>query len=176
MRTAISSLGSVVCLTLLVAPARARKIEEWGYERLFKEADLVVIARADGSVDTKDEFKEKGWKGEFIGQETTLSVFSVLKGDIKNAKTIKVLHFRLPKDVAVKNGPSLVTFRNKALPLSGTINGIAFKAALGRPEYMLFLRARPDGRFEPTSGQIDPALSVREVNPPENFLSDMAEK
>jgi hypothetical protein len=60
--------------------------------------------------------------------------------------------------------------------LSGTVNGTAFKAELGRPEYMLFLRLRKDGRFEPVSGEVDPVLSVRELHPPDDLFADMTKK
>jgi hypothetical protein len=36
----------------------------------------------------------------------------------------------------------------------------------------LFLKARKDGRYEPVSGQYDPALSVRELNSPLIKLTD----
>ncbi len=117
-----------------------------------------------------------GWKVKLIGQETTATVVAILKGNAKGEKKIKLLHYRLPEGVLTKNGPLLVTFRNESLSLRGTINGTAFKAALGRPEYMLFLRARADGRFEPVSGHIDPALSVREVHSPNRFWSDLGRK
>jgi hypothetical protein len=60
--------------------------------------------------------------------------------------------------------------------LQGTINGTTFKAGLGPPEYMLFLRLRKDGRYEPVSGEIDPALSIRELHPAEGFLSDLGKE
>ena len=40
------------------------------------------------------------------------------------------------------------------------------KYSLGRPAYLLFLKARPDGRYEAVSGQVDPKLSVRETHSP----------
>jgi hypothetical protein len=176
VRIPIYFLGPIIFLAILVPPSFGRLIENWPYERLFKEADLVVIGIAEGTVQTKDQLKAKGWKAEFIGQETSIFVETTLKGNLKGEKKIKVLHYRLPDGVAVINGPLLVTFRKDALPLKGTINGEAFKAALARPDYMLFLRLRPDGRYEPVSGQIDPVLSVRELNSPDNFFSEFGRK
>ena len=37
-------------------------------------------------------------------------------------------------------------------------------AVLPTPEYLLFLKRLKDGRYEPVSGRIDPAPSVREVS------------
>lgn len=176
MRSTLSYLSVIAVLVIFVAPTAARRIENWPYERLFKNSDLVIIGTTEGTVDTKDRFKTEGWEVEFIGQETTLTVRTTLKGDIKGEKKVQVLHYRLPKGVKVVNGPLLVSFRKEPLPLKGTINGRAFKAALGRPDYLLFLRARPDGRFEPISGQVDPALSVRELHSPTSCLSELGGK
>jgi hypothetical protein len=172
---AISCVCAIFFLNLVVAPALGRKLENWPYERLFKNADLVVIAIAEGTADTKDRFKPELWKVEFIGQETTFSVRTILKGKVKGDK-INVLHYRLPEDALVKDGPLLVSFRAAPLPLKGTVNGRAFKAELGKPEYMVFLRRRPDGRFEPISGQVDSALSVRELHSPDSLLSELGHK
>jgi len=40
-----------------------------------------------------------------------------------------------------------------------------------QPEYLLFLKRRTDGRYEPISGQMDAALSVREVAEPSWTMS-----
>jgi hypothetical protein len=95
----------------------------------------------------------------------------VLKGKLDKDKTIKVLHYRLPQGVQCANGPCLVSFRKDRIVLKGVAKGSKV-----RPEYLLFLRARPDGRYEPVSGQIDPALSMRELQPADNFLSGFDRK
>ena len=163
MRKALSLVSSAALLTLFIGPVSGRLIENWPYERLFKEADLVVIATAEATAETKDRFKTNGWKIDFIGQETSFAVETILKGKVKGEKKIKMLHFRLPDGVDVNNGPLHVSFPPKGLLLSGKVKGRAFEMKLTRPEYMLFLRLRADGRYEPVSGQIDPALSVREM-------------
>jgi hypothetical protein len=173
MRLLAYSLITMALLTFAAGPVSGRLLENWPYERLFKEADLVVIARAESTTDTKDRFKPELWKVQFLGQDTVFAVQSTLKGKLKEGQTVKVLHYRLPEGVLVQNGPSLVSFRKDSVELKGTVNDRTFKASLGRPEYMLFLRARPDGRFEPVSGQVDPALSVRELHPPDGFLSNL---
>jgi hypothetical protein len=173
MRSAFSYLSVMAVFAFFVAPTSARRIENWPYERLFKDSDLVIIGTAESTADTKDRFKNKEWNVEFIGQETTLTVRTALKGDMKGKKKVQVLHYRLPNGVKVENGPLLVSFRKKPLSLKGTINGEAREVLLGRPDYLLFLRARPDGRFELISGQVDPALSVRELRSWESFLSEL---
>ena len=37
----------------------ARKVEDWSYERLFKEADLVMIGSVEGWGSTKAQWPEK---------------------------------------------------------------------------------------------------------------------
>jgi hypothetical protein len=172
-----SSIVSAIAVASLIAmPASARLIENWSYERLFKEADLVVIAKAGDTADTKDRFSTKGWKMEFIGQDTQFVAESILKGKLGADKKLSVLHYRLPKGVGIINGPSLVKFRKDGVTLKGTINGTAFKGGIGRPDYMLFLRLRPDGRYEPVSGEIDPVLSIRELHLADGFFSDFGSK
>jgi hypothetical protein len=183
MFRALAFIGSFALIGLLATSAwGGRRIEDWPYERLFKEADLAVIATADGTADTKDQLKHKEWAGvEFVGQESTLKVQSILKGSLKEEKgkgekTIKVLHYRLPENRKLENGPMLVTFRKEGLNLEGTINGVKFQSSEGKPDYMIFLRSRPDGRYEPISGQIDPALSVRIMTSPSDFLEELGTK
>jgi hypothetical protein len=176
MRLPSPTLSAIALLAISAAPAFARLLENWPYERLFKEADLVVIARAERTTETKERLSPAGWKVEFIGQETVFTVQTILKGKVKDERKLQVLHYRLPDDVLIANGPLLVSFRTEPLVLKGVVNGRAFKTALGRPEYLLFLRVRPDGRFEPVSGQVDPALSVRELHEPDRFLSDLGGK
>jgi len=163
-------------LAHFACPVQARPIESWPYERLFKEADLVVIARAEDTNDTKDRFSAEGWKAEFIGQDTRFVAQSVLKGKLGDEKKFTVLHYRLPEGFAIGNGPLLVKFRHDSLMLSGKVNGTAFQADLAAPEYLLFLRLRKDGRYEPVSGQFDPVLSVRELHPADGFFSDLGKR
>jgi hypothetical protein len=168
--------ASIGVISILALPVHARLIERWPYERLFKEADLVVIATAGETADTKDRFSTKGWDVEFIGQDTPFVAKSVLKGKLDAEMKLAVLHYRLPERVAIQNGPLLVRFRKDALKLEGTINRRAFQASVGRPDYLLFLRLRKDGRYEPVSGAIDPALSIRELHPVDGFFTNFAKK
>lgn len=149
----------------------ARKVEDWPYDRLFKDADLVVIARAVSSVECKDEWNERFFDGSrFQGLETTFEVASTLKG--KAPETLKLLHFRYKRETPVyDDGPGLISFltkpRSTKVKKRGEVLGelaplIASKSS--RPEYLLFLRLRKDGRYEAISGQMDSNLSARTVN------------
>jgi hypothetical protein len=149
---------AVAALGVAASAALGRRIENWPYERLFKESDLAVIATAVSTAEADDRLKDNAWNAEFLGQTTTFIVKSTLKGKL-NGDTIKVLHYKLKKEVGSRERPLLVTFRTKG----PAIQTKTVKAALGTPDYLLFLKARKDGRYEPVSGQIDPQLSVREM-------------
>jgi hypothetical protein len=155
-------LSLVVGGCLLTPLASARLIESWPYERLLKEADLVVIARATSAADCEDRTTDNRWKAPFLGVNTTFRVESVLKGKARG-RSIRVLHFKLKDGVRIVNGPLLVSFRRTSLELRTKEGG---KLGLGVPSYLLFLKVRKDGRYEPVSGRVDPELSVRELLPP----------
>jgi hypothetical protein len=165
----------VAALVLLSSSVFGRAIENWSYERLFKEAELVVIATAESTTDTKERAK-LGWEADFIGQDTSFSVHTALKGDLKKETKITVFHYRAPEKALFANGPLLATFHDKPIAFKGTIGDTQFERAAGKPDYLLFLRKRADGRYEPVSGHVDPVLSVRELTAPMNSLYDLSRK
>ncbi len=154
----------------------ARKVEDWPYERLFKESDLVMIGSIQGWRTAKAEWPEKIFdKVRFKGEKTAFHPRSVLKGE-PAFPCIWVLHFSYKKGaLPYEDGPSLVTFlkkpviievkskeegKSKELQLKRTGNSL-----VSPPEYLLFLKQREDGNYEPVSGQLDAALSVRALFP-----------
>jgi hypothetical protein len=154
--------------------ASARLVEELSYERLLKEADLVVIAIAISSKGSSDSFVDERWQYEFVGQNTKFRVLQVLKGP-KDLKSMVVLHYKFGKihDKAKKkmkkgdlneliDAPSFVSFFTS--PTEVEIAG--WLDPKFRFQYLLYLKKRADGRFEPVSGQIDPNLAIRELFPP----------
>ena len=154
--------GVAVC----ASPGEARFIENWPYDKLMKESDLVVFAKAVKTEVTADEPPKHSWPYDFVGQNTTFEAKHALKGKV-DGKQIKVLHFNWgelkkgldPKDPfshLIRNGPLLVAFETK-----------------DAPEHLLFLKSLKDGRFEPVSGRIDPRLSVRKLSfPPEELEAE----
>lgn len=168
------ALVLVVATGFLAWPTNAtgRLLDDWPYEKLFKEADLVVIAAALKTEVTKDKPPKHDWPYEMVGQNTSFKVLHVLKGKTAN-KQIQILHFKfgeLKKDAnpnnfedrVIQDGPIFVTFRTE--PVSISVNGK--KTIAVAPQYLLFLRKMKDGRYELVSGQIDPALAVREMSRP----------
>jgi hypothetical protein len=157
---------AVVVLTALVVGApsgTARLLDSWPYDKLMKESDLVVIATATKTEETKDEPPDHHWSLEFVGQNTTFDVKHVFKGKT-DGKPITVPHFKFgelkkgrdPKNFAdnvIIDGPLFVAFHTK-----------------NAPDHLLFLKSIKDGRYEPVSGRIDPELSVRLLSAPAQEL------
>lgn len=163
MRVAVVLLLVALVVGVAVPDASARRIEDWPYDKLFKESDLVVIATVKGSNDNGEKAKLGGWDVNFIGVDTTFEVQSTLKGKAPDKK-LTVRHFRAPEGQQFADGPLLVTFRDKRI----NVDTKSVKAVLGAPEYMLFLKAPKNAketRYEPVSGRVDPELSVREMFP-----------
>lgn len=154
-------LPAVVLTAIWALPACARRIEDWPYERLLKEADVVVIARPMSTKATGKVSTANPWEANFVEVETAFEVESALKGKVEGNK-LTLLHYRLEPGAQIVNGPLLVKFRTRGLRLDTP----KAKAQLGQPSYLLYLKKRADGRFEPLSGQVDPELSVREMYAP----------
>jgi len=165
-------LRSAVILFSLCLPTAvwARKVESWPYDRLMKEADLVVIAHAVSSAPCRDTWSENLFRNvAFQGVQTTFKVSSRLKGTCP--ATVKMLHFRFQKPILLNDGPSFVTFLTKPMMLD--VRDVreddrrlkqrqqVRQSLMSPPEYLLYLRLRKDGRYEALSGQVDPGFSVR---------------
>jgi hypothetical protein len=167
-------------LMITVFTGYARKVETWPYERLFKEADLVIIGSVGGWGTAKVEWPEKIFdKARFEGEKTAFTPRSVLKGELAFACTW-LLHFSYKKGAMPYNdGPSLVTFLKEPLIIEVKPKGTekskelkpkrVGKSLVSPPEYLLFLKQRKDGMYEPVSGQLDAAFSVRALFPPNNI-------
>jgi hypothetical protein len=175
-------LGLAVSCCIGLSQSHARLIENWPYERLFKEADLIVIATAESTVEAKDKFNDERWPPEFAGRNTTFKIVQVVKGKGPD-KELVVLHFKFaepdPKSTKkngpteIIDGPMFVYFGTKPLKKI-EINGM--EVLNHKLEYMLFLKKRADGRYEPVSGRIDPVLSVREMFEPYFSRDDKEER
>ena len=156
----MKTLLSLFCFLLLTCFASAREMPSWPYEKLTKEADLIVIATPTNVRDTEEEATLPniwliGDGGEnrpipAIGVETTFDVSSVLKGR-NDTKTIVFHHLREAEKLEVLDGPGLVSFDPKE-----------------KKSFLLFLKREADGRYSSLSGQTDPDGGVKalENSPP----------
>ena len=168
----------VICSLFIPSISFSRQVEDWSYECLFKESDLVVIAHVQAWGATDEEWNEKFFdKVRFEGAKTIFGASFVLKGD--PPLCIWLNHFRY-KESAVRynDGPGLIAFLKELLlvKLKSTKNkknkleqlGVGLRK-ISQPEYLLFLKKRKDGTYEPVSGQLDASFSVRAMFPPENI-------
>ena len=155
--------------------AFSRQVEDWPYERLFKESDLVVIAHVQGRGVSKKEWNEKFFdKGRFEGVKTIFGAAFTLKGDLPLC--IWLNHFRY-KEGAVRynDGPGWVAFLEEPILIElkqaedkkGKLQQLSKGLKkISQPEYLLFLKKHKDGVYEPVSGQLDASFSVRAMYPP----------
>jgi hypothetical protein len=154
-------------LFFLCGIVEARPVGVWSYQLLVEHSDLVLI----GHVDATRAFDEKLEKSPFSdileGRITTFKVESVLKGTEPGEK-IDLVHYLVNSRKPVINGPLPAHFVDKDRRTTITsIDGVEVKQDRiePRPAYLLFLKARPDGRFEPVTGQVDSSFSARKITP-----------
>jgi len=169
----VKAICSVTIFGILCASSStwARKVEEWSYDRLFREADLVVIAVARSFAAARQEWPEKVFaKDRFEGVETIFHASRALKGDVP--QRIHLLHFKYTEHARpYEDGPGLVSFFLEPISIDVTRQDREEGrqrepkqkrlSVTGQPEYLLFLKKRKDGLYEAVSGQRDPVFSVR---------------
>jgi hypothetical protein len=155
------------CFVVYPSAASARLHKKWNYDELLKEADLVVLAAAVRTEPAEDAPPTHSWPLELVAQNTTLKVRGTLKGKAEGEQ-IQVLHFKFggprkgfEKSVGIRDGPNLVAFRTEPVTVRAGKD-----THVPPPEYLLFLKRMKDGRYEPVTGPIDPAVSVRQVSGP----------
>ena len=161
----------ITILIVATAPLNARLSRAWSYAQLREASDLVVLAKPVSNTATKDIFNKE--ESEYQGIDTEFEVIDIVKGAIV-AKIFKVLHFALKPGGGDADGMSVVSFRLKPLTLDVLTKpeqsehraGTRALIQLTAPEYLLFLKKRSDGRYEPVTGQMDASISVLEVSDP----------
>lgn len=141
LRPAILAIAFILFCTHL---ASARHVRGWTYQELFDKSDLVVIATATDTKDTKEQLTNfQGFVGQpVIGVETKFEVDAVLKGN-KGLKELIMHHYRADK-LTVVNGPNFATFDPAK-----------------KQTFMLFLVRESDGRYASAVGQIDPKDGIK---------------
>jgi hypothetical protein len=146
--------------SILSPIASARLFDPWSFEQLSAKSDLIAIIEAIRDDPATDSFKADSDK--FVGVNTRFRVHAVLKGQFKG-KELTVLHFF--DETPVINGPMSADFRfTWTYKEQFFLNGKAAASAESGPNprtpiWLAFLKARPDGRFEPVTGQYDSELS-----------------
>jgi len=167
----IRSLAGLSTVVFIATVAHARHVELWSYDKLSKRADAVVVATAV-SADEWEEPDDKPQMGSvvFAGQMTKFEIKGVLKGNVTD-RTIELVHYRVVANgtfiaPGVKVAHSRAYVADFAERKASTKNLAAKDGEVDGPaHFLLFLKQRKDGRFEPVSGQVDSACSVMVLTP-----------
>lgn len=166
-------LACLCTIFVFSTPAHARHIKLWSFDKLSKSADVVVIA----TVISSEAFDEPSGKPElgdavFEGRLTRFVIKGVLNGEVEG-RELELVHY-----IVTANGrfiapgighafstPHVAEFSGGRL--AGSIKKGATKSGedAAPTHYLLFLKQRKDGKFEPVSGQVDSACSVMLVKP-----------
>jgi hypothetical protein len=137
---------SAFFLTVLLMPSR-----DWTAQDLFNKADSVIICTASAAVPVENT---DSFLPDYLQQlESTLQVCAVFKGD-PELKVARLVHFEYRHDVrtTLGNGPTFIVLGSEPYSSTG--------GPPQKPRYLVFLRLRKDGRFEPVTGNDDPNPSV----------------
>ena len=161
-----SAMLTLGLATLLCSQAVARRVEIWSFQRLNDTAGVILIGTVASTEQWSEKLKAQLFAEDLEGQLTTFDVETVFKGkDI--GKHIQVIHYRVRKGILIANGPVLASFRKTGRRLEiKSVDGVedGMKVEEGTPHYLLYLKKRSDGKYEPISGQIDSAFSVRKLS------------
>lgn len=161
MKTRILTLLTIAAIPLA---AQGRLIALWPYDKLLEKSDLVVMATVDSVAGFDGAVEIPQFADVLEPQVTTFKVQGVIQGDY-DGETLGLVHCRMKDDnVGVRNGPLLADFEAGGRTIrieSGEHAGMLVQES--EPSYLLFLKRREDGRFEPVAGQVDSSLSVRRV-------------
>lgn len=151
-------------LVVLSSPVSARGHRAWTQQELIDESDFVAIVTSEKPVpvpNTHDFVAKAGTMRAYLQQhESKLNILAVLKGDQKPQSVILV-HFLKRRDieVGVENGPSYVWMGTTKFSQS---NGFIAERL---PRYLVYLRRGREGKFEPTTGNMDPGDSIVRILP-----------
>ena len=135
----------------LASVCNARPVASWPYEKLAKQADLIVIATPTQTKDTGEKVNFPGIARDNkpvpgLGVNTSFAVLAVLKGR-QDLKSFVLFHLREAEPMTMSpNGPSLVSFD-----------------PTNKKRYLMFLKREADGRFSSLCGQTDPAGAIKDL-------------
>jgi hypothetical protein len=160
-------IPAVFFLVVSCAVVEARPVGVWSYQLLVEQSDLVLIGDAESARVFDEKLQESPFSEILEGRLTTFKVESVLKGKAPGEK-IDLVHFIVNTKRPVINGPLPGHFVDKDRRMTITsIDGVEVRQnrVEPRPAYLLFLKARQDGRYEPVTGQVDSTFSARKITP-----------
>ncbi len=156
---------------ICAAPCFARPVRFWPYEKLVAESDVVAIVEPVENMPAPDAFSGYSYghpTNDFAATDTRFQIHAVFKGDATYGLT--VLHFSYSTNVtSIDDGASFIQFytgplqyEERAVKDGKPVGGITVFHQ--QPIWIVFLKRRGDGRFEPVTGQYDSAYSFRELH------------
>lgn len=147
-----------VVLAQLVS--HAAPVEDWDMERLATEADVIAIGTLTSCTDLTRTDSPRS--DPLVRVASKFHVEAVLKG--QHTGSLTIIHFRhvTPEELpageltGIFNGPRLLVFDTD---LKEDVSEPQEQRTAERPSsqarYLLFLKRREDGKYEPVSGQAD---------------------
>lgn len=170
-------LGRVVLVLagmfLAVDVSWGRMSRLYSYEELFQMADVVAIVESLSNVDAADKYTSHPHGrdlADFQAIDTKFKVLLGLKGELKSADEITVLHYMYSDRVrVVHNGARFIKFPTEPFEyqvkfLQGGVEKGSFVGGQSECRWLAFLKKRPDGRYEPVTDQYDSADSFRVIS------------
>ena len=150
---------AIVLLITLISSITgcAQGIHTWSHQECFDKSDTVAIVNSEPAVPVPSTLpiltKNKSNAVIFQQHESTLNIVSVLKG--KNRPNTIVLVHLLPRPgyEGMMGYPSTTRLRQKTVTPS----------ADDKATYLIYLSLRDDGKYEPVTGHVNPAQSVRRL-------------
>ena len=147
--------------------AEARVVEDWPFDKLKRSADLICICK----VIAIEEEKNEGFNAEFSRQmRATLQIQSILdnKPRLGILREIPLIHYDAKsakpgeelKLIGQVNGP---TYLKLIVSTEAKNDSKKFEPAVTQ-YYLMYLRHRKTGGYEPVSGHWDPELSVLKLD------------
>ena len=158
MFTRVAFPALILCCTATLVLGRL--VNAPGHKEMSEQADLIVIATPTGNADLPGpttlpnivSVDNTGRRHEIPATrvETTFHAVALLKGKLAdNSTSFKLLHLKLanPVDAGGESAPQLIDFN-----------------PTDRAQYLMFLKLRTDGSFEPYNGQTDPVYSIEKLS------------
>jgi hypothetical protein len=159
MFTRVAFLILILCCTTTLVLGRL--VNAPSYKEMSEQADIIVIATPTDNADLAGpttlpniiSVDNTGHRHDIPATrvETTFHAVALLKGKLAdNSNSFKLLHLKLanPADAGGDSAPELIDFN-----------------PTDRAQYLMFLKLRTNGSYEPFNGQTDPIYSIKKLEP-----------
>lgn len=138
----MKTLATILILVSAAVTAEARRISEWPYSKLVKEADFVAVVEVASVTNSADRLTGHGDPARFQGKIAHLKVGWCIKGE---PPTDAQLLFFAYSSMGEPNGALFVSFDDSA-----------------KHQYIVFLK-RDGDKLIPVTGHYDASISVKVV-------------